>query len=62
MGLQGPRADEGRLDCIPGKGALGRELVVWFMFETSLWPLCGDRNVVGRGKAGRPLGRAGPHL
>lgn len=28
--------------------------MVWFMFETSLWPLRGDRNVGGRGKAGAP--------
>lgn len=34
--------------------------MVWFMFETSFWPLRGDRNVGGREKAGRPLGLGRP--
>lgn len=43
-----------------GRRGLSRERVLWFMFETSLWPLCGDRNAGGRLKAGRPLGRGRP--
>lgn len=34
--------------------------MVWFMFETSFWPLRGDRNVGGREKAGRPSGLGRP--
>lgn len=44
---------QGLLDCVPERreavGDLSREGVIWFMFETSLWPLHGDRNVGGGG-------------
>lgn len=44
----------------PGLHSRRRERVVWFMFETSFWPLRRDRNVGGREKAGRPSGLGRP--
>lgn len=42
-----------------GEGALSWECVVWFMFETSLWPLRGDRNAGAEGSRA-PLGMGWP--